>query len=67
MHRCRVMIDHDLQVEQSLIDLLRRLAVQAESLGDPATRHLYDQMMLKTQERAYHLGTTLFKQPLRGC
>ncbi len=41
--------------EQSIIQLIRRLAAQAESLGDRATRYLYEQILLATEERAYHL------------
>jgi len=52
---CRTMIEHDLAAEQEVIKLLRRLAGQAESLGDRATRYLYEQILLKTEERAYHL------------
>lgn len=50
----RQMLEHDLAAEQALIDLLRRLAGQAESLGDRATRHLCETMLLETEERAYH-------------
>ncbi|NES76130.1 MULTISPECIES: Dps family protein [unclassified Okeania] len=51
----RAMVEHDLGAEQEVIKLLRRLAAQAESLGDRATRYLYEQILLKTEERAYHL------------
>ena len=51
----RQMIEHDLTAEQGLIRLLRQQASQAESLGDRATRYLYEQILLKTEERAYHL------------
>jgi DNA-binding ferritin-like protein len=63
--RCRLMIEHDLQAEQSLIDLLRRLAGQAESLGDRATRYLLEQILLKTEERAYHLEHFLTPDSLK--
>lgn len=53
---CRQMVEHDLEAEQAIIQLLRRLAGQAESLGDRATRYLYEQILLKTEERAYHLA-----------
>ena len=52
----RQMVEHDLTAEQELIKLLRRQAAQAESLGDRATRYLYEQILLKTEERAYHLA-----------
>lgn len=52
---CRQMVEHDLAAEQALIGLIRRQAAQAESLGDRATRHLYETILLKTEERAYHL------------
>ena len=51
---CRSMIEHDLTAEQEIIKLIRRQASQAESLGDRATRYLYEQILLKTEERAYH-------------
>ncbi len=53
---CRQMIEHDLAAEQAMIQLIRRQAGQAESLGDRATRYLYEQILLKTEERAYHLA-----------
>ena len=52
----RQMVEHDLAAEQALIQLIRRQAGQAESLGDRATRYLYEQILLKTEERAYHLA-----------
>lgn len=52
---CRQMVENDLVAEQAIILLLRRLAAQAESLGDRATRYLLEQILLKTEERAYHL------------
>ncbi|MCS6960699.1 MAG: ferritin-like domain-containing protein [Pseudanabaenaceae cyanobacterium SKYGB_i_bin29] len=51
---CREMLSHDLEAEQALVNLLRRLAAQAESLGDRATRYMYEQILMKTEERAYH-------------
>ena len=55
IYDCRTMIQHDLEAEQGIIPLLRRQAAQAESLGDRATRYLYEKILLKTEERAYHL------------
>ncbi|MEQ9668915.1 Dps family protein [Coleofasciculus sp. G2-EDA-02] len=52
----RQMIENDLAAEQAIIQLIRRQASQAESLGDRATRYLYEQILLKTEERAYHLN-----------
>lgn len=54
--RCRQMVEHDLQAEQQVLTLLRNQATQAESLGDRATRYLLEQILLKTEERAYHLS-----------
>ncbi|MEM0979557.1 MAG: ferritin-like domain-containing protein [Cyanobacteria bacterium P01_H01_bin.58] len=54
-YNCRQMITNDLAAEQAIIALLRRLATQAESIGDRATRYLYEQILLKTEERAFHL------------
>lgn len=59
------MIANDLTAEQSMIDLLRRLAAQAESLGDRVTRYLYEQILLKTEERAYHLEHFLTPDSLK--
>ena len=56
VYDCRQMVEHDLAAEQAIIQLLRRQAAQAESLGDRATRYLYEQILLKTEERAYHLN-----------
>ena len=53
---CRQMVEHDLAAEQAIIGLIRRQAAQAESLGDRATRYLYEKILLETEERAYHLG-----------
>ncbi|MEO1351083.1 MAG: Dps family protein [Cyanobacteria bacterium J06635_15] len=56
IYRCRTMVGNDLQAEQAVIGVLRRQAAQAESLSDRATRHLYETILLKTEERAYHLA-----------
>ncbi len=53
---CRAMVEHNLAAEQAMINLIRRQATQAESLGDRATRYLYETILLKTEERAYHLA-----------
>ncbi len=63
-YACRPMVEHDLQAEQAVIDLLRRQAAQAESLGDRATRLLYEQMLLETEDRAFHLAHFLAKDSL---
>ncbi|VEP11965.1 Nutrient stress-induced DNA-binding protein [Hyella patelloides LEGE 07179] len=55
IYDCRTMVQHNLTAEQAIIPLLRRQATQAESLGDRASRYLYEQILLKTEERAYHL------------
>lgn len=51
----RPMVEHDLAAEQAIISLIRRQASLAESLGDRATRYLYETILLKTEERAFHL------------
>ncbi|BAZ38502.1 ferritin Dps family protein [Calothrix sp. NIES-4101] len=61
---CRQMVENNLQAEQAMIALIRRQAAQAESLGDRATRYLYEQILLKTEERAYHLSHFLAKDSL---
>lgn len=64
VYDCRSMVEHDLAAEQAIIKLLRRQAAQAESLGDRATRYLYEQILLKTEERAYHLDHFLASDSL---
>jgi len=56
VYNCRQMVANDLAAEQAIIKILRRYAAQAESLGDRATRYLYEKILLDTEERAYHLG-----------
>lgn len=56
IYTCRQMLEHDLAAEQAVINLLRRQAGQAESLGDRATRYMYEQMLLETEDRAFHLA-----------
>lgn len=63
-YACRQMVEHDLQAEQGVINLLRRQAAQAESLGDRATRLLYEQILLETEDRAFHLAHFLAKDSL---
>jgi len=55
VYNCRQMVEHDKAAEQAIIGLIRRQAAQAESLGDRATRYLYETILLKTEERAFHL------------
>ncbi len=64
IYDCRQMIINDLTAEQEIIGLLRRLATQAESVGDRATRYLYEQILLKTEERAFHLDHFLAEDSL---
>lgn len=63
---CRQMIENDLTAEQAIIGLLRRLATQAESVGDRATRYLYDEILLKTEDRAFHIDHFLAQDSLTG-
>ncbi len=61
---CRQMIVNDLEAEQKIIELIRSQASQAESLGDRATRYLYEQILLATEERAFHLDHFLVHDSL---
>ena len=63
-YQCRQMVAHDLQAEQAIIGVVRRQASAAESLGDRATRYLYEKILLKTEERAYHLAHFLANDTL---
>ncbi len=60
----RQMLENNLQAEQVVIDLLRRQAAQAESVGDRATRYLYEQFLLQTEDRAFHLAHFLAEDSL---
>jgi starvation-inducible DNA-binding protein len=60
----RQMVENNLQAEQTMIDLLRRQAAQAESIGDRATRYLYEQFLLQTEDRAFHLAHFLAEDSL---
>ncbi|WP_299485630.1 ferritin-like domain-containing protein [Acaryochloris sp. IP29b_bin.137] len=66
IYTCRQMLENDLTAEQMIIALLRRLATQAESVGDRATRYLYDEILLKTEDRAFHLAHFLAQDSLTG-
>jgi len=69
----RQMVEHNLAAEQAIIDLIRRQAAQTESVGDRATRFLYEKILTDTEERAFHLEhflasdslTLSFVQPAR--
>ncbi len=65
IYTCRQMLQSDLAAEQSIITVLRRQASQAETLGDRATRYLYEQILLKTEERAYHITHFLAPDSLK--
>jgi starvation-inducible DNA-binding protein len=60
----RQMVSNDLQAEQAIINVLRRQAAQAESVGDRATRYMYEQMLLATEDRAFHLAHFLAEDSL---
>ncbi len=64
VYSCRQMVENDLAAEQAIIKVIRGQASQAESLGDRGTRHLYEQILIKTEERAYHLAHFLAKDSL---
>ncbi|MDJ0533692.1 MAG: Dps family protein [Xenococcaceae cyanobacterium MO_207.B15] len=64
VYNCRQSLEHDLAAEQAVIKVLRSQAAQAESLGDRATRYLYEKILLETEERAYHIGHFLASDSL---
>lgn len=61
---CRQMVENDLHAEQAIIQVIRRQAGQAESLGDRATRYLYEKILLETEDRAFHLDHFLVHDSL---
>ncbi len=56
IYACRPMVENDLEAEQAIIQMIRRQAGQAESIGDRATRYLYEKILLETEDRAFHLS-----------
>ncbi|WP_066375133.1 MULTISPECIES: Dps family protein [unclassified Anabaena] len=64
VYSSRQMLENDLAAEQAIINVIRRQAAQAESLGDRGTRYMYEKILLKTEERAYHLAHFLAKDSL---
>lgn len=60
----RDMVANDLDAERAAIKLLRRLATQAESSGDRATRYLYEQVLMEAEDRAFHLDHFLAEDSL---
>jgi starvation-inducible DNA-binding protein len=60
----REMIKNDLNAEQAIIGLIRSQSAQAESLGDRATRYLYEKILLATEDRAFHLDHFLAQDSL---
>lgn len=60
----RQMVAYDLQAEQAIVAMLRRQAAQAESVGDRATRFMYEQILLETEDRAFHLDHFLAEDSL---
>lgn len=56
VYTCRQMVENDLAAEQAVIKVLRSQAVQAESLGDRATRYLFEKILLEAEDRAFHLS-----------
>ena len=64
LYDCRQMVEHDLKAEQELIKVLRSQASQAESLGDRSTRHLYEKILMETEDRAFHLDHFLASDSL---
>jgi DNA-binding ferritin-like protein len=56
VYNCRAMLEHDLSAEQAILSELRRRTAQAESLGDRATRYLYEKILLKTEDRMFHIA-----------
>lgn len=60
----RQMLENDLQAEQAILKLLRSQAAQAESVGDRATRYLYEQILLASEDRAFHISHFLASDSL---
>lgn len=64
IYNCRQMVENNLKAEQDIIKMLRSQASQAESLGDRATRHLYEEILVETEDRAFHLDHFLASDSL---
>lgn len=64
IYDCRQMLENDLGAEKEVVQVLRRQAAQAESLGDRATRYLYEKILLDTEDRMFHLDHFLVPDSL---
>jgi starvation-inducible DNA-binding protein len=64
VYTCRQMVENDLVAEQAVIKTIRSQAAQAESLGDRATRYLYEKILLEAEDRAFHLDHFLAQDSL---
>lgn len=64
IYDCRQMVVNDLTAEKEVVQILRRQAAQAESLGDRATRYLYEKILLETEDRMFHLDHFLASDSL---
>jgi len=53
---CRTMIANDLKAEAEIIKMLRRQIATAASLGDYGTEHYLKEILVASEERAFHLN-----------
>lgn len=53
---CRTMIVNDLAAETLIVKMLRRQIAGAASLGDYGTEHYLKEVLVKAEERAFHLN-----------
>lgn len=53
---CRTMLVNDLRAEAEIIKMLRRQIATAASLGDYGTEHFLKEMLVETEERAFHIN-----------
>jgi starvation-inducible DNA-binding protein len=65
IYPCRQMLESDLAAEQSILTELRKLCAQADSLGDRGTRYMAEQILLKSEERTYHIDHFLAPDSLK--
>lgn len=63
-YRVRQMLQHDLNAERTLAEILREVIAEAQDLGDPGTERTLKKALTKVEDRAHHLDHFLGEDSL---
>ncbi len=63
-YRVRQMLQHDLDAERTLAEILREVISEAQDLGDPGTERTLKKALTKVEDRAHHLDHFLGEDSL---